>query len=138
VVRISKSGVEKIGKQYEIIEDIRLVKTKLEDNQNDNCNHDTMTDMTLVEGASPSFKENDVKEEEIMVSNGDNSGSADNKTSIDYCAPTDNNQIQESSSPDTNSRKNNDDFSTKELENKADQQPLPILLNKKRRRRRKF
>ncbi len=52
VVRVSKRWIEKIGKQYEIIEDIQFVAEQESDG---NCGCDTMTDVTLVEGATPSF-----------------------------------------------------------------------------------
>ncbi|MDF0681735.1 MAG: hypothetical protein P0116_12305 [Candidatus Nitrosocosmicus sp.] len=62
VIRVNKSWLEKLGKQYEIIDEIRILDSKSDKiwDADRYCEPDTMTDMTLVESASPDLeKENE-------------------------------------------------------------------------------
>lgn len=52
VIRISKKWLDKLGKQYEVIEGIDFISP---DNQDGFCDGDTMTDVTLLESATPDF-----------------------------------------------------------------------------------
>jgi hypothetical protein len=52
VIRISKKWLDKLGKQYEVIEGIDFISP---DNQDGFCDGDTMTDVTLLESATPHF-----------------------------------------------------------------------------------
>jgi hypothetical protein len=73
VIRVNKSWLRKLGKQYETIDEIRILRPKSENTGEEerHCVPDTMTDQTLVESASPNFdKENeenvDFKERNIL------------------------------------------------------------------------
>jgi hypothetical protein len=85
VVRVNKNWLEKLGKQYEVIEDIRFLDTELTDNQNGFCNPDTMTDQTLLEGASPDYDEEIGKEHQSMEHNNDSHVADDDEGLLDNC-----------------------------------------------------
>lgn len=57
VIRVNKTWLEKLGKQYEVIDEIRILRSKPENMMEGerHCEPDTMTDQTLVESASPDF-----------------------------------------------------------------------------------
>lgn len=74
VVRVNKNWLEKLGKQYEVIEDIQFLDTNLTDNPNGFCDHDTMTDQTLVESASPNFDKEIGEENDPLESENDSNG----------------------------------------------------------------
>jgi hypothetical protein len=80
VIRVNKRWLEKLGKQYEIIDEIRILRSKPENKGEEerHCEPDTMTDQTLVESASPNFergnKENvDIEEQNNVLINVNNS-----------------------------------------------------------------
>ena len=109
VIRISKKWLDKLGKQYEVIEGIDFVDSNI---RNGFCDGDTMTDVTLLESASPDFdKEIDTKngpmEGDEGGANNDSEtlsdktdGQIDTTSSNDYVNET--NQLEEPSETDTN------------------------------------
>lgn len=87
VIRISKNWVDTIGKQYEVIEEILLRNTQC-NNRDDFCDRDTMTDVTLLESVSTTFKKEidvaDIQTENSKVQMGSkNQNPLDNNITID-------------------------------------------------------
>jgi hypothetical protein len=78
VIIVNKSWLEKLGKQYEVIEDIQSLDTDLENNPNGFCNNDTMTDQTLLEGASINFDKKVGEKNESLESENDGINNTEN------------------------------------------------------------
>lgn len=89
VIRVNRTWLRKLGKQYEIIDEIRIIKSKPENimEEDRHCEPDTMTDQTLVESVSPNFVKRieekygqcDIIEQkyksELIIENGSNTNS---------------------------------------------------------------
>jgi hypothetical protein len=80
VIRVNKTWLEKLGKQYEVIDEIRILKSKSKNmvEGERHCESDTMTDRTLVERASPGFDKEieekvDFEEQDDLLINVNNS-----------------------------------------------------------------
>ncbi|HYF99580.1 MAG TPA: hypothetical protein VD815_05775 [Candidatus Saccharimonadales bacterium] len=70
VVRVNKEWLEKLGKQYEIIDEIRILRSKPDIKEEDrHCEPDTMTDQTLVESGSPNFEKGNEENIELKEQN---------------------------------------------------------------------
>ncbi|HET6590453.1 MAG TPA: hypothetical protein VFG45_09835 [Candidatus Nitrosocosmicus sp.] len=74
VVRVNKEWLEKLAKQYEVIDEIRILKSKPDIKEEDrHCEPDIMTDLTLVKSASPPFNEvNDASAKLVNAAKNDN------------------------------------------------------------------
>jgi hypothetical protein len=63
VIRVNKNWLRKLGKQYEVIDEIKILRSNPENKckEERHCEPDTMTDQTLVESASPPFDKRNVE-----------------------------------------------------------------------------
>ncbi len=129
IMRISKDTVEKIGKQYQVIEEIQFIDDEQEpadDNHNGNCDCDTMTDVTLVEGATPNIDEKN-KEESIATDKDDNNlSTTNNEIVVDQENIQDYNNSQIQDSINSNSSFINEN-NYKEFENKTNGQQQLLI-----------
>ncbi len=125
IMRISKDTVEKIGKQYQVIEEIQFIDDEqgnVEDDHNGNCDCDTRTDVTLVEGATPDIDEKKKEGNTTTDKDNNNLSTTNNEIVVDKENIQDYNNLQIQNS--INYSFINENNYTKAFENKTNgQQP---------------